>query len=107
MLFLIFHIGKDAYAIDASQVAEVLPLVRCKQIPHSPLGLAGLFNYHGTLVPLIDLTELALGRKALAKMSTRVILTNYERASGQKCLIGLLAEQVVETIRRDKADFAE
>jgi chemotaxis-related protein WspB len=107
MLFLVFQIGKDAYAIDVGQVAQVLPLVHYKQIPHAPTGLAGLFNYHGTIVPLIDLTELALGRRSEAKMSTRIILANYERESGERRFIGLLAEQVMETLRRERTDFAD
>ena len=107
MLFLVFQIGKDAYAIDVARVIELLPLVRCKQIPHAPPGLAGLFNYHGALVPLIDLTELALGRPSERKMSTRIIVTNYMDQSGRKYTIGLEAEQVMETLRREASEFTD
>jgi chemotaxis-related protein WspB len=41
---------------------EVLPLVHAKRIPQSPAGMAGIFDYHGAPVPLIDLAELALGK---------------------------------------------
>jgi chemotaxis-related protein WspB len=58
MLFLIFQLGTDRYAIEAAQVAEVLPLVNTKNIPRAPLGVIGVFDYHGTPVPLIDLSEL-------------------------------------------------
>jgi chemotaxis-related protein WspB len=107
MLFLLFQIGKDRYALEAAQVIEVLPLVNLKQIPRAPSGVAGIFNYHGTPVPLIDLTELALGRVSSAKMSTRIILTIYLSESCKKQLIGYLAEQVMETIQRPKSDFVD
>jgi chemotaxis signal transduction protein len=44
MLFLLFQMGKDHYALDAGQVAEVLPLVSIKQIPQAPMGVAGAFD---------------------------------------------------------------
>ena len=36
MLFLIFELGKDRYALDVRQIAEVMPLVGVKQIPKAP-----------------------------------------------------------------------
>src|SRR6185436_1635908 len=107
MLFLLFQIGEDRYALEARQVLEVLPLVHLKRIPRAPSSVAGVFNYHGVSVPLIDLTELALGRPSAARMSTRIILTHYLPESGTKHLIGLLAEQVIETIQRPESDFVD
>ena len=107
MLFLLFQIGTDRYAMEARQVLEVLSMVNIKRIPRAPTGVTGFFNYHGTSVPLIDLTEIALGRPSLAKMSTRIILTNFVLESGKKLLIGLLAEQVMETIQRSESDFVD
>jgi chemotaxis-related protein WspB len=40
-------------------------------------------------------------------MSTRIILTNYLSGSGERHLIGLLAEQVMETIQRPEGDFVD
>ena len=64
MLFLVFQLGPDRYALDAKRVAEVLPLVDIKSIPHAPNGIAGVFNYRGTPVPVIDLAQLTLGQPA-------------------------------------------
>ena len=36
MLFILFQLGQDCYALDAAQVAEVLPLVLVKKIPRAP-----------------------------------------------------------------------
>ena len=107
MLFLLFQIGEDRYVFEAKQVLEVLPLVLLKRIPRAPSSVAGVFNYHGVPVPLIDLTELALGRPSTARMSTRIILTHLLSASGAKHLIGLLAERVIETIQRPENDFVD
>ena len=72
MLFLVFELGKDRYAIEASQVVEVLHQVNFKQIPRAPAGVAGILDYHGAPVPLIDLSELALGRPSRKWMKPNV-----------------------------------
>ena len=40
MLFLVFRLGNDRYAIEATQVVEVLPLVNWKCVPRAPAGVA-------------------------------------------------------------------
>src|SRR5438552_2197518 len=104
MLFLLFQLGKDRYALDIRQVAEVLPLVEVKQIPHTLPAVVGAFNYRGTSIPLIDLNELALGRPALKRLSTRIILVHYPDPKGTSHLLGLIAEKATGTMRREPAD---
>jgi chemotaxis-related protein WspB len=105
MLFLVFRLGRDRYALDAGQVAEILPLVDIKHIPHAPPGVAGVLNYRGTPVPVIDLSQLTLGRPAERRLSTRIILAYYLPKDGEKRLLGLIAEKATETMRREAADF--
>jgi len=107
MLFLQFQLGKDRYVLDSSQVAEVLPLLGIKQIPQAPVGVVGAFNYRGGPVPVIDLSELALGRPARLHMSTRIIIVRHPDRDGTQHLLGLIAEKATQTLRRDPADFAD
>ena len=105
MLFLIFELGRDRYALPASHIAEVLPVVRIKRVPHSPPGVIGVFDYHGTPVPAIDLSELTLGRPAVSRLSTRLIVVSYPDRSGETRLLGLIAERATDTERCDPNDF--
>jgi len=107
VLFLLFQLGKDRYAIDVRQVAEVLPLIAVKQIPRAPAAVSGALDYRGVAVPLIDLSQLALGRPAQPRLSTRIVLVHYPDGSGQSRLLGLLAEHVTETMRCAAGDFRE
>lgn len=107
MLLLLFRLGDDRYAVDARQVVEVLPLVAVKQIPQAPAAVVGVFNYHGDSVPLIDLSQLALGRRSRPRLSTRIILVRHPDRCGRPQLLGLLAEQVTETMRCSASDFGE
>src|SRR6202051_5175749 len=102
MLFLKFRIGSESYALDAAQIAEVLPLLEITRVPQAPVGVAGLINYRGKFVPVIDLSELMFGEPASPHISTRLILVRY---GGH--LLGLIAEQATETMRREAASFAE
>jgi chemotaxis-related protein WspB len=107
MLFLLFQLGVDRYAIEASRVIEVVPLLNLKQLPKAPRGVAGLFNYRGRPVPAVDLSVLTLGQPASERLSTRIIIINYPDAAGTHHLLGLIAERATEILRRDAKDFID
>ena len=104
-LFVQFQIGADCYALEARQVMRILPLLEIKHIPGAPRGVAGVLNYRGSPVPAIDLSELALGRPAPRCLSTRVIVVNLLDGSGHERPLGLIAEKVTDTLRRERSDF--
>ena len=62
MLFVLCQIGVNRYALPASQVVEVLPLVRLMPLPQLAQGVAGVFNYRGQPVPVFDLSQFILGQ---------------------------------------------
>jgi chemotaxis-related protein WspB len=105
MLFLLFQLGDERYALDTRHVAEVLPLVAITPILQAPTGVAGLFNYRGAPVPALDLSLLTLGRPAPARLNTRLVVVHYPDHRGDTRLLGLIAEKVTETVRRDPAEF--
>jgi len=102
MLFLTFRIGDDSYALDAAQISEILPLLRITPVPLAPAGVAGLINYRGRSVPVVDLRQLMLGEPARSHISTRLILVRH----GEH-LLGLIAEQATEMMSREAASFAD
>jgi len=106
MLLLVFQLAAHRFALDTQKVVEVLPRVQVRPLPQAPTGVAGVFNYHGAPVPLIDLAALALGQSSRPRMSTRIILVNYEDGADAH-LLGLLAEKTTDTIRRAEADFVD
>lgn len=107
MLFLTFQLGQDRYALQASRVVEIVPLLALKRLPQAPRGVAGIFNYRGAPVPAVDLCELTLGHPASERLSTRIIIIHYPDANGSQRLLGLIAEHATETLRKDSNDFVE
>jgi len=99
MLLLLFEIESGRYALNSSQIVEVTPLVKLKKIPVAPDFTAGLMNYRGDGIPVLDLGKLIDGIPAANKFSTRIIIvTNPFKAHHGKC-IGLIASNVTETIK--------
>jgi chemotaxis-related protein WspB len=104
-LFLLFSIGRDRYALQASDVAAVLPLAPCKQVPGAPAWVAGLFSYGRGHVPVIDVGMLAQGQPAAALLSTRLVLAHYAPPGQPSRLLGLVLEKATDTLRCDPQDF--
>lgn len=105
-LFLLFRIGADRYALDAAEIAEVLPLTRTKQIPGAPPWVAGLMVRHGQPVPVLDIAALATGTPVVPRTSTRTVLVHYRRGpDGPTHRLGLRLEFATETLRCDEASF--
>lgn len=101
MLLLSFNINDDKYVIDTRNIIEVTTLVRLKKLPGSIKGIAGLLNYHGTSVPIIDISQLCDKQVQQNTLTTRIIIVNYT----DNRLIGIKAENVTETIRINENDF--
>ncbi|NQE47696.1 chemotaxis protein CheW [Herbaspirillum rubrisubalbicans] len=104
-LFLLFSLGEERYALPTAEVAMVLPLSPCRALPGTPAWVAGLLPHGERHVPVIDLSMLALGRAAPARVSTRLVLVHYRAGLSTPVLLGLLLERATETLRADPAHF--
>ena len=98
MVALIFEVDGQRYGLDVVQIVKVLPSVRLRRLPQVPAYVAGVFQYRGAMVPVIDLSQLIKGRPFTALMSTRIILVFYPGPSGTGRVLGLLAERATEII---------
>ncbi len=105
MLLLRFQAGKECYGMDVSRIIEVIPMVLFRPLPHADPAVAGVFNYRGTITPVIDLTTLITGDASRPLFSTRVILVHYPGLDGDDHNLGLLAERVTETVYCTEEDF--
>lgn len=107
MLFLVFQVGGERYALEASKVVEVVPFVTLRRLPQAPRGVAGLFSYHGRPVPVVDLSEWLTGQPAREQLSTRILVVNYLDGGGAERLLGILAERATEMLHKDPEAFRD
>jgi chemotaxis-related protein WspB len=99
MLMLLFNLADGQYAVPVSEVIEVTPRVNLEQIARAPDYIAGLFNYRGQHVPVVDLCQLIHQHSCTDSFTTRIILVNFPLATGKTHMLGVLAERVTDTVR--------
>ena len=111
MKLLIFHIGADRYGLRLRDVVRVVPQLELKQVPLAPDAVAGLMDFHGQSVPVIDLCR-ASGLPACADhFDTRIIVVDYraqeeEEPRDASHLLGLRAERVLGVQDLDETRLA-
>ncbi|WP_372821416.1 chemotaxis protein CheW [Pseudomonas parafulva] len=101
VLYLLFHIGEQRFALDVREVIEVLPLRPLKPIAQAPVWVAGILGHRGALVPVIDLSSLTFGAPAPQRTSTRLVLVRYDNG----LQLGLVLEQATNTLRCQPDEF--
>lgn len=107
MLMLLFYVGKDSYAISVRQVVEVISLVSLQKLSQAPKYIAGLLNYRGDIIPIIDLCELLTKTQHSYQFSTRIIIVKYMSPQQTPYMIGLIAEKVTETLNIQETDLTQ
>jgi len=57
---LVFSLAQERYAIELSELAEVLPLGRCEPVPGAAAHFLGVINLRGEVRPIVDLSRMIL-----------------------------------------------
>lgn len=104
MLYLLFNVKRDAYAVEVGRLVEVVPWVPLRAIAKAPRFVAGLLNYRGQAVPVIDLCAQMFGEPSAELLSSRIMVVTYVHR-GMSVLLGMLAEHVTETLECDPQKF--
>ncbi|ANN80329.1 chemotaxis protein CheW [Bordetella flabilis] len=105
-LFLRFDIGTERYALAASDIVRILPLMPLKRLPAAPAWVAGILLYGGEPVPVVDLSALATAQAAAVQASTRLAVVAYRPTPGAAGRhLGLLLEHATETVHYDTEEF--
>lgn len=98
MLYLLFSLDSDRYVIKATDIIEIVPLVKLTRIPKTPDYVSGMFNYRGKAVPVIDMRRLTNSQSYNNIMSTRIILVEYTSSIDESHVLGLIVEHVTDMI---------
>jgi chemotaxis-related protein WspB len=107
MLFLLFQAGDAQYALEISRVIQILPRANLRPCPAVPDYIAGLLNFHGAPVVVVDLSRLLNGARSKRFMSTRIIVAEYKGTSGREIRLGLMAEGATTVIKKDHFEFID
>jgi chemotaxis-related protein WspB len=86
------------YATPSHAVIEVIPVVEFRAAPQSDPWIKGLFNYRGTLLPLLDASQLLGHEAGETRMFGRILVIQTGQSgkddAGQRP-VGLLVQRVL------------
>lgn len=105
MLYVVAQVGNERYAIDVAQVEEVIPFVHLTGLSGAPPGIAGVIDYYGAPVPVLDLSQATAGTATPASMSARIVVIRHGPASEPGQLTGLLVPRASDVVRCDPGEF--
>jgi purine-binding chemotaxis protein CheW len=98
--YLTFSLGSERYAVDVSQVREVLELNAITRVPKAPEYMRGVINLRGSVVPVVDL-KIKFGLEKTEKTVDTCIIVTEVNIDGEVVVLGALADSVQEVIELD------
>ena len=100
MLHLLLQIAGARHALDTSAVIEVLPLVCVQSLAPPVPGVAGVLDYRGVMVPVVDLCLRFSGTPTAPRLGTRLILVSTPGSSdAARPGAAVLVERVLGTAK--------
>ena len=99
VLYIQISIDHDDFIIPCDKVGTIIPNVKIQYLPGAADFMAGIVNYHGNTVPVIDITMLLKKRTSKNFLSTRIILLNNDEMLPNSSVCGILAENVTEVVK--------
>jgi purine-binding chemotaxis protein CheW len=98
--YLSFRLEEEIFALDISNVREVLDYTKITRIPQAPEFMLGVVNLRGGVVPVVDM-RLKFGMTRTEKtLNTCIIIVEVE-LDGQVTVLGALADSVQEVMEID------
>jgi chemotaxis-related protein WspB len=99
MRTFVFSAAGSCYALDASAIQAVHPLVRARPVAGTPPWLAGVIDVHGELVPMVDATMLLAGRPVDRTVGARVLLVDTGIGDdGPRARFALAVDRVLDAV---------
>jgi chemotaxis signal transduction protein len=102
---IVFALGQARYAVELRWVREVFTLGPVTPVAHAPEAVAGVVNYRGAIMPILDLAVLLGGRsepeRAAAYSGEGAILIQVEDVRAALRVSGVVE---VATLREEQGD---
>lgn len=102
--YITFKLGDELFAINVSQVREVLEVTHITRVPTAPDYMRGVVNVRGKAIPVVDL-RLRFGlSRTEDTVHSRIVVMELELA-GEAIVLGGIADSVHEVIELEPANI--
>ncbi len=95
--YLTFKLSDEVFALEVTQVREVLDFTTITRIPRTPEFMRGVINLRGSVIPVLDL-RVAFGMSVTEKTVNTCIIVVEVALEGETLVIGALADSVEEVV---------
>ncbi len=93
--YLTFQLGEEVFALDVSNVREILEFATITRVPKTPEFMRGVINLRGSVVPVLDM-RLKFGLSKTEKTVDTCIIVVEVLFEGENTIIGALVDSVQE-----------
>jgi len=93
--YISFVLGEEYFAINVTQVLNILQLVQITKVPTAPEYMKGVINLRGTVLPIIDI-RIKFGMPPIEYKRDTVILVLNVDIDGETVNAGILVDAVKE-----------
>jgi len=97
-----FEVGGHTYAIDVSQVREVVRWQPVTPLPNAPSLIEGVIDLRGAVVPVVDLGRALGGAPVAPGLRARIAVTEVDGL-----VMGLAVDAAVEVLSVDVANLED
>ncbi len=102
--YITFRLGDELFAINVSQVREVLELTQITKVPTAPAYMRGVVNVRGSAIPVVDLRMKFGLPRVTDTVNTRVVVLELD-IDGEETVLGGIADSVHEVIEFENSDI--
>jgi purine-binding chemotaxis protein CheW len=95
--YLTFRLDEEVFALDISQVREVLDFTAITKVPRTPEFMRGVINLRGSVVPVVDM-RLKFGMTRTEQTLSTCIIIVEINVENDRLILGALADSVQEVI---------
>ncbi|MGE5350809.1 MAG: chemotaxis protein CheW [Acidobacteriota bacterium] len=102
--YLTFKLGEEIFALDVSQVREILDYIKITKVPQTPEYMCGVINLRGSVVPVVDM-RLKFGLSKTEPTVNTCIVVVEVNIDQEKTILGALVDSVQEVFELEPAEI--
>lgn len=91
---VIFQLGREEFAVDVSQVREIIRMQDITRMPKAPSFVEGIINLRGQIIAVLDLAQRLSLESGERGSETRIIVVEAGDAK-----VGMIVDSVSEVMR--------
>jgi purine-binding chemotaxis protein CheW len=95
-----FQLDRQVYTLPIKIIRQIMDMVYLTRLPEVSESIEGIFNYHGTTVPVVDLRRYLSLPKLPIQLHTPIMLVTFRDQ-----LIGLIVDKVIGVISQSQSSI--